>query len=192
MNKEFSECCHIVFGLPSPTFEHMRNQFIHSKCKTPSPIDVYGMAVANSTCIPGDGFRKRHDRGLKFLLKDIIKTTTKGCFVENQMMFNGQIDSAIYYDYCKSGQQIIPDILVPSYSDSKDLLGEVKIFGIHSDFNNYSANPKKKPMAKKDCSTVKKDYVDKTKALDQEHYKVDPDSLVVGLFQQALRNFHNE
>ena len=93
-NIEFTEACQLVFGLPSPTFSQLQGQFIGGHRQKPTPVDPYGHTVANAA-LTGDGFRRRHDLGLKYTLCDILRTTCKQeCFIEFSSMFNGKIDHA--------------------------------------------------------------------------------------------------
>ena len=186
-NREFTESVRTIFGLPSPIFSNLTGQFISNR-QEPSMIDPHGINVANAS-LPGDGFRHRHDIGLKFVLRDIIRSTKKTCMVECRSMFNGKIDSAIYYQYSlHNTDPIIPDLLVPNYEHSLDLLGEVKIYGIHRNNKNYPINNTR--MVDRASSQVIKSYQRKTKQLDDLYYPNNP-SNTPGPFSNTLSSFHN-
>ena len=167
----------------------MSGQFIAGH-RTPTTVDPHGLAVANAI-LPGDGFRRRHDMGLKYTLRNIIRSTGKPCMVECHTMFNGKIDSHVYHNYCSSGEeQIIPDLIVPDFEHGQDLLCEMKIFGIHSDHSNYSYRLGSQRMVSRFAKAISREYYKRTRQLDNQYYKGRPPG-TIGPFTNALNSYYH-
>ena len=80
----------------------MRGQFIGGH-PSPTTVNPFGISVANAK-LPGDGFCRHHDSGLKYVLRDIIRATRKppsiaGAY-SRKIIFVIFLDFGIGENYC--------------------------------------------------------------------------------------------
>lgn len=189
-DRQFPKCIRAVFGLPSPTFSSLQGQFIGShRTKTTDP---YGNTIAAATCA-GNHWHHRHDI-LKFTLRDIINTTHHTCITEHGATFNGKIPTSIYSSFINNGFSLKPDLHIPHFDDNSDLAYEIKIYGIHQDYKNYT-NSHQRLKSTTECmvdssgpSTVISHYNTSTTSFDKA--LVPKTSTISNPFTKVLQSLH--
>ena len=165
-NRELPECFATYLGLPSPVCSPFVGQSVKS-----TPLDKFGDAYTTQ-CLPGDGWRSRHD-ALKWALSDICRSARWSVEVEPTGLFAKCLPlsaTAAEQDAVhRSLQHILPDLLVLEEPGAQSWIADVKCVYSRTRYSVGCRGRKRRHAVNKRASDVLNEYIKKAHEADQAH-----------------------
>ena len=171
---EFSEAAAAALCLPSPACAHRLGEVVSGT----KVVDPYGEAVLSATTLPGDHFRKRHDK-MKMKIFQLCQWAGLEAEVEVFNLFAGCIpqQGLNRMERGRKRQSIVPDmrIAIPTEGNLERRLHEIKIISSSkSRYNPQREGQQAMRAVDKRAAELTPEYFKKARTTDRQYCGTEP------------------